>query len=115
MIEGLREMLGLAAVALVQADNIEPREPCLFGGAEYVSRFTGSLETVQQHQRWVVPRIRLPMAFTAHLRSRLNVKMAGHAGRQSRKLSAPKAGGNRHQMTVPKGAEWFERFHHIPC
>ena len=79
MIERFREILRIAAIALVQTHDIESRDPGLFGSAKDVAGFAGTLQTMHQHKRWVLFRMRLPMAFPANLRSRFHLELARFA------------------------------------
>src|SRR5438132_6238128 len=61
MIEGWGQVLGPAAVALIETDHIEPGSPRLSSDSVHVMRFATAFQTVEQENRAVVFRIALPM------------------------------------------------------
>ena len=115
MIQSFGEMLGAAAIALVEPDYVEAREPGLFRRAEDVSRFTRSLKPMEQHERRMFVRILLPVTFTAHLGSGFHFELPRYTRWQTRKCPLPKGGGDGHQVAIAKAPVGLEFFHHILC
>src|SRR5947208_13294045 len=55
-------MLGVAAVSLVQSNDVHPARECLRSKAAHVVCIAGSVEPVEGEQRWMSPGLGLPMA-----------------------------------------------------
>ena len=111
MVERGAEVFGAAAVALVKADDVEAGEPGLFGGSPRVAGFTGALEAVNDDERGMRLRGRLPVAVAADLGAGFRLKIAGDAWAEARRAPGPKAGGDGHRMAVAERAERAEFLH----
>ena len=61
VIEAARQLLGAAAVALVEADDVPAGGPRLVGNAAHVVREARPFETVQQDERPAHRAVRVPM------------------------------------------------------
>src|SRR5579862_5801784 len=113
MIKRLREPFGSSAIALIQSNNIETRDPCFLSDSEHVAGVRRAFESVQKNDRRVLDRILLPVTFSADLRSRLDFKKPSRAGRKPREPASPERGGNRHRMRVTKPSRRNKFFHRI--
>src|SRR5580704_11973816 len=113
MIQRLREPFGAAAVALIQPNDIEARDPGFLRDSQHITRFRRTLETVQKNDRRMAAWILLHVTLRADLRSRLDFKKPGTARRKSGVFTPPKRGGNRHRMRIAKPSRRNEFFHRI--
>ena len=80
VIEPARQVLGAAAIALVEPDDVESGGEGLLGQAAHVMRFARALETVQRQQRRRRLTVRLPVAVRQHPRVGGDVEKPGFGG-----------------------------------
>ena len=66
VVEAAREMLGLAAVALIETYNIPARGKGLVGHAAHVVRSARALEAVQEQQRRMARGLGMPVTMREH-------------------------------------------------
>src|SRR5579864_1230140 len=102
MIKRLGEPFGSSAIALIQSNDIETRDPCFLSDSEHVAGVRRAFEAVQKNDRCVLARILLPVTFSADLRSRLDFKKPSRAGGKPREPAPPERGGNRHRVRISK-------------
>src|SRR6266545_3980742 len=113
VIEAGREVLGAAAVALVQEHGIESCGVCLFGDPRHVMRGARALETVQHDERREPGAVRLPEAVRRDARIGGNIEEARLDGRQFRRepLAAPREDG--HDVPVAQARMRNEWVHSV--
>ena len=86
MKEARGEMLGVAAIALVEPHDVLPAGEGLRGEAAHVVRVGGPIEAVQDEQRRMLPRTRLPVTHGEHAVVGVNVEIAGRRRGQAGKV-----------------------------
>jgi len=111
VIESGREAFGAAAIALVEAENVEAGEPGFFGGAENGGGFAGTLEAVKKNERGMSGGEGLPVAIGANLRAGLGVEKARYGGGKAREAAPPENGGESHGVRIPEEEGRGEIFH----
>lgn len=82
MIQPAGEVLRVAAVALVQTDDVPSRGPRLVRDAADVVGEARAFKAVQQQERRMLPDARMPMAVGEHARVWCNVEIADRRARQ---------------------------------
>src|SRR6478609_2099119 len=80
-------MFRVAAIALVEPNDVHATRKCLRGDTLHVVRLTGPIEPVQRENRWPIPRVRMPVTLREHARARGNVEVAGNGSRQRREVA----------------------------
>src|ERR1700746_3288694 len=113
MIKRLREPFGSSAIALIQSNNMETRDPRFLSDSEHVAGVRRPSETVQNNDRRMLARIFFPVTFSTGLRSRLDFKKPSCAGRKPPEPAPPERGGNFHCLRVLKPPAWKKFFHRI--
>jgi hypothetical protein len=99
-IQPSRHVLGAAAVALIEPDDIEAGGEGLVGEAAHVVRFARSFETVQGQQRRRGFTAGLPVAVRQHARIRRDVEIAGFSSGKRVQRPSPGPRIQRHSMAA---------------
>ena len=113
MVQRVRHLLGPAAIPLVQPHDVEPGHPRFLRGPANVARIARALQSVQNHQRRTLNRVRSPVAFPAHLGPRLGFEPARHTPCEQRYRPPPKIRGDGHGVGISQQSMWFEFLHHF--
>ena len=111
MVESRSEFFGAAAVALIEADDVETGEPGFFGRSPRVTGIAGTFEAVDDDESWVRLRSRLPVAVAADVRAGLGGEIAGDARAEAGCAPRPEAGSDGHCVAVAEQAERAEFLH----
>jgi Na+/H+-dicarboxylate symporter len=109
--EARRQVFRVAAIALIEPDDVQAMSKGLGGQAAYVMGLAGSVEAVQGDERRTVPPFALPMTMREHARIRRDVEIADGGRRQPRKIPGIAPAEERHFVTASKRRTRNERPH----
>jgi hypothetical protein len=99
-------MLGSAAIALIEADDVEAAAKRLVGDTQHVVRIARSLEPVQRDDRWVGPWIVLPVTMCEDARSWLHIKEPCRRWWQVRKTAIAGPDNKSHPVAATQPSRW---------
>ena len=108
MEQPFREMLGVAAIPLVQPYHIHAARERLRGESAHVVRIARSVQAVQRDERRTLTSVRLPMAVGGDTRPGGDVEVAPDRRRQARKISRVAPAVERHAVTAQERRPRFE-------
>ena len=96
----LRQMFGVAAVALVQPHDVHAARERLGGEPAHVVRLARSVQAVEGDERRVRPRLRLPVTISDNTRRPRDVEIPAHRLRQPREVARVPPAVERHEVTI---------------
>src|SRR5262245_4462773 len=102
VIETSRQMLGVAAVPLIEPDDVPPCGPRLVGYAGDVVGQTGPFQSVQQQERGMSLTLRVPVTVRQHARIGGDIEVPLDRCRQLVKPARLRPRVKRLQMTARK-------------
>src|SRR5438552_1189493 len=109
-----RQLLRVAAIALVEAHDVQAATKRFGGKPAHVVRVARSVESVQRDERRVRPRARVPMAVRGDARMGVDVEVPtcrrGKTGEMPRVAPAVE----RHFVTARERGPWQEGAVHYP-
>ena len=113
MVKRRREVLGAAAIALVQAHGVPPGQESALREALHVSGLARTLQAVDQDERGAFPGLPLPVAFAENSRAGLDFEFARHARGQARESPPPVRGRHRLRVRIAQQRMRLEGLHSI--
>ena len=105
------QVLGVAAVALVQPHDIHPTRERLGGEPAHVMRVARPVQAVQRDERRALPPVRLPVAIGGDARAGRDVEVAPHRRRQPRKIARVPPAVERHAVAAQQRPARLETVH----
>ena len=109
--EPFRQMLRIAAVALVQPHDVHAARERFRGEAAHVVRAARSVQAVQRDERRVLPRPRLPMTIGDNPRARRDIEVPPRRRRQPGKIARVPPAVQRHVVTIAQEIARHETVH----
>src|ERR1700724_1993119 len=105
-------MFRIAAVPLVQPQDVHAPRERLCGEALHVVRLARPVQAVQREQRRMLPGPRLPVAVCNDPRVERHVEVAPGRRRQRGEIARVSPAVERHPVAVPERRAWLEPIHH---
>src|SRR5438093_5521252 len=105
-------MLRVAAVALVQADDVHAAGEGFRRQPAHVVRLARPVQAVQRQQREMFPGTRLPVTGGHHARGGGDVEVAARGGRQARKVTRVAPAVEGHAMAAAQRRPRLEPIRH---
>ena len=109
VVEPATQVLGAAAIALVETHDVEAAGPGLVGHAAHVVPVTRPLEAVQQHDGQRAGAIGSPVAMAEDFGVVGDAEEPGVSWRQAREMAPPGPCVERHPMAAGEDGTWDER------
>jgi hypothetical protein len=109
VIQPAGQVLGAAAVALVETDDVEAARPRLVGHPAHVVAVARPFEAMQQDDRERRDAVGLPVAVAEHLGVVGDPEQPRLGRWQAREVARPRPRVQRHAVPAGEGGVWDER------